>query len=64
MDIPITQIASVVQDCDSIQVYGFLNFKNFTWGEIDTVHVYKLTVELGILSDHFICCSQRSPIKA
>ncbi len=52
LDIPITQIASVVQDCDSIQMYGFLNFKNSEWGEIDTVHVYKLNVELGILSDH------------
>ncbi|MBK8391470.1 MAG: gliding motility-associated C-terminal domain-containing protein [Saprospiraceae bacterium] len=52
MDIPITQIASVVQDCDSIQMYGFLNFKNSEWGEIDTVHVYKLNVESGILSDH------------
>ena len=33
-------------------MYGFLNFKNSEIGEIDTVHVYKLNVESGILSDH------------
>ena len=52
IDFPITQLASIVQDCDSIQMYGFLNFKNSEIGEIDTVHVYKLNVESGILSDH------------